>query len=52
MLEIILMLLGMAFPGSEINSNNASANDQLQTTLSVDAADDTGGNTLQNPPKK
>jgi len=56
MLEIILMLLGLAFPNSESN-NTENKNPTPQTEITTQSDDDggpgsaTGGNNGQNPPK-
>ena len=54
MLEIILMLLGLAFPNSD--TNTVTSDDPNQTTIeNTQSVDDgsggTGGNGAQNPPK-
>lgn len=54
MLEIILMLMGLAFPNSD--TNTVTSDDPNQTTIeNTQSVDDgsggTGGNGAQNPPK-
>lgn len=56
MLEIILMLLGLAFPNSNVNTTK-SEDPTPQTEITTQSDDDggpgsaTGGNNGQNPPK-
>lgn len=55
MLEIILMLLGLAFPNSNVNTST-SDDQTTQTEISTQSDDagpggQTGGNNGQNPPK-
>ena len=56
MLEIILMLLGLAFPNSNVNTTT-SEDPTPQTEITTQSHDDegpgsaTGGNNGQNPPK-
>lgn len=51
MLEIILLLLGLAFPNSDVNmqSNDAPT---TQSEISTPSDDDTGGQSVPIPPKK
>jgi hypothetical protein len=54
MLEIILMLLGLALPNSESNSttsDNQTAQTEITTQIDDDGIGATGGNSGQNPPK-
>lgn len=56
MLEIILMLLGLAFPNSNVNTTTGDTQNP-QTEIITQSDDDggpgsqTGGNNGQNPPK-
>lgn len=56
MLEIILMLLGLAFPNSNLSKQTID-NPTPQTEITTQSDDDggpgsaTGGNNGQNPPK-
>ncbi|WP_288447596.1 hypothetical protein [uncultured Chryseobacterium sp.] len=52
MIQIILMLLGLAFPND--NTNTANDNNSIPaTTLSAESGSDTGGETGTTlPPKK
>lgn len=55
MLEIILMLLGLAFPNSNVNTSTSDGQ-TTQTEISTQSDDagpggQTGGNNGQNPPK-
>lgn len=53
MLEIIFMLMGLAFPNSDVNttsSDNQTIQTEITTTFS-DGSGVTGGNNGQNPPK-
>lgn len=62
MLEIILMLLGLAFPNSESNNTENSAQSQItienvqstdeETNSEEIPVDDTGGQSQPIPPKK
>lgn len=55
MLELILMLLGLAFSNNNANTTSDNNNDhnQVQSTLTVPTVPgDTGGETTQTPPKK
>jgi len=51
MLEIILILLGLAFPNSDVNTQS---NDNPTTPLEISTSsdDDTGGQSVPIPPKK
>lgn len=56
MIQFILMLLGLAFPNN--NANTSTTSDNNPVTVQSTAADpsgsaeDTGGETIQTPPKK
>ncbi|WP_454047793.1 hypothetical protein [Chryseobacterium sp. Marseille-Q8038] len=53
MIQIIMMLLGLAFSDNNANTSTADTNYQSTTmNLSVESSSDTSGDNGQLPPKK